>query len=46
MWEIAGYAVDRHYFPPGLQLPPATLKRLLPILLLVEHRHDGCEQFA
>ena len=25
---------------------PATLKRLLPILLLGEQRHNGCEQFA
>jgi len=24
----------------------ATLKRLLPISLLGEQRHDGCEQFA
>ena len=40
---------------PGGKLPllstrpavtPATLKRLLPILLLGEQRHDGCEQFA
>ena len=30
-----------HYFPPGLQLPS-----LLPILLLGEQRHNGCEQFA
>ena len=25
---------------------PATLKRLLPVLLLGEQRHTGCEQFA
>jgi len=25
---------------------PATLRGLLPISLLGEHRHDGCEQFA
>jgi len=25
---------------------PATLRGLLPILLLGEQRHDGCEQFA
>ena len=25
---------------------PATLKGLLPILLLGEQRHDGCKQFA
>ena len=39
-------AVRCHYFPPGLQLPPQPLKGLLPILLLGEQRHDGCEQFA
>jgi len=40
---------------PGGRLPllsarpavtPATLKRVLPVLLLGEHRHNGCEQFA
>jgi len=40
---------------PGGKLPllsarpavtPATLRGLLPILLLGEQRHDGCEQFA
>jgi len=35
-----------HYFPPGLQLPPQTFRGLLPILLLGEQRHSGCEQFA
>jgi len=35
-----------HYFPPGLQLPPQLLRKLLPILLLGEQRHNGCEQFA
>jgi len=25
---------------------PTTLKRLLPVLLLGEQRHNGCEQFA
>ena len=30
-------AVGCHYFPPGLRLP---------ILLLGEQRHNGCEQFA
>ena len=39
-------AVGCHYFPPGLQLPPQPLRRLLPILLLGKQRHDGCEQFA
>ena len=34
------------YFPPGLQLPSQPLRGLLPILLLGEQRHDGCEQFA
>jgi len=34
------------YFPPGLQLPPQPLRGLLPILLLGEQRHNGCEQFA
>jgi len=34
--------------PPGLQLPLQPLRGLLllPILLLGEQRHDGCEQFA
>ena len=40
---------------PGGRLPllsarpavtPATLKRLLPVSLLGEQMHDGCEQFA
>ena len=35
-----------HYFPPGLQLPPQSLRGLQPVLLLGEQRHDGCEQFA
>jgi len=35
-----------HYFPPGLQLPAQPLRELLPISLLGEQRHDGCEQFA
>ena len=34
------------YFPQGLQLPPLPLRGLLPILLLGEQRHNGCEQFA
>jgi len=38
--------VGCHYFPPGLQLPPQPLRGLLPISLLGEQRHDGCEQFA
>ena len=28
------------------QLPPQPLRGLLPILLLGEQRHNGCEQFA
>ena len=39
-------AVGCHYFPPGLQLPSQPLRGLLPVLLLGEQRHDGCEQFA
>ena len=39
-------AVGCHYFPPGLQLPPQPLRGLLPILLLDEQRHNGCEQFS
>jgi len=35
-----------HYFPPGLQLPSQTLRGLLPVSLLGEQRHDGCQQFA
>jgi len=45
MWVI-NRAVGCHYFPPGLQLPPQRLRGLLPILLLGEQRHYGCEQFA
>ena len=33
-------------FRQGLQLPPQPLRGLLPISLLGEQRHDGCEQFA
>jgi len=35
-----------HYFPPGLQLLPQSLRGLLPILILGKQRHNGCEQFA
>ena len=38
--------VGCHYFLPGLQLPSQPLRGLLPVLLLGEQRHDGCEQFA
>jgi len=41
-WVI-NLAVGCHYFPLGLQLPPQPLRKLLPISLLGEQRHDGCE---
>ena len=44
-WVI-NLAVGCHYFPPGLQLPPQPLRGLLPISMLGEQRHDGCEQFS
>jgi len=44
--RVINMAVGCHYFPPGLQLPPQPLRGLLPILLLGEQRHNGCEQFA
>jgi len=43
---IINPAVGCHYFPPGLQLPSQPLRGLLPILLLGEQGHNGCEQFA
>ena len=43
---IINPAVGCHYFPPGLQLPSQPSRGLLPISLLGEQRHDGCEQFA
>jgi len=33
-------------FPPGLQLLLQPVRGLLPILLLGEQKHNGCEQFA
>jgi len=39
-------AVGCHYFPPRLQLPPQPLRGLLPVSLLGEQKHNGCEQFA
>ena len=42
MWFI-NPAVGCHYFPPGLQLPPQPLRRLLPISLLGEQRRNECE---
>ena len=41
-----GTAVCCHYFQPGPQLPLQPLRGLLPISLLGEQRHNGCEQFA
>ena len=38
--------VNCHYFPSGLQLPSQPLRKLLPILLHGEQKHDGHEQFA
>jgi len=35
-----------HYFLSGLQLPSQPLRGLLPVSLLGEQRHNGCEQFA
>jgi len=43
---IINPTVGCHYFPPGLQLSSQPLRGLLPILLLGEQRHNGCEQFA
>ena len=37
--------VGCYYFPPGLQLRSQPLRWLLPVSLLGEQRHDGCEQF-
>jgi len=31
---------------PAVTPPPQPLRGLLPILLLAEHRHDECKQFA
>jgi len=36
-------AVGCHYFPPGPQLPSQPLRGLLPISLLSEQSHDGCD---
>jgi len=38
--------VGCYYFLPGPQLPSQPLRGLLPISLLGDQRHDGCEQFA
>jgi len=45
MWVI-NPAVGCHYFQPRLQLLLQPLRGMLPISLLGEQRHDGCEQFA
>ena len=40
-------AGDVSHKPGGRpQLPPQPLRGLLPVLLLGEQRHDGCEQLA
>ena len=46
MTWVINPAVGSHYCPPGLQLPFQPLRGLLPVSLLGEQRHDGCEQFA
>jgi len=43
---IINLNVGCHYFPPGVQLSTQRLKGTLPISLLGEQRHNGCEQFA
>ena len=44
--EVSHKPFGRLHFPPGLQLPPQPVRGRLPILLLGEQKHDGCEQFA
>ena len=44
--RVINLVVGCHYFLPGLQLPLQPLRGLLPISLLGEQRHDGCELFA
>ena len=34
------------YLPLSLQLPSQPLRGLLPVSLLLEQRHNGCEQFS
>ena len=46
MTWVINLAVGYHDFLQGLQLPLPPLRGLLPILLLGEQRHGGCEQFA
>jgi len=38
-------AVGYYYIPPDPQLPSQPLRGLLPVLLLGEQSHAGCEQF-
>jgi len=45
-YSVVNPAVGCHYFLPGLQDPSQPLRGLLPILLLGEQTHNGCEQFA
>jgi len=42
--RVINPAVGCHYFSPGLQLPSQPLRGLLPVSLLGEQKHDGCEQ--
>ena len=44
--RVINPAVGCHYFSPGLQLPSQPSRGLLPVSLLGEQKHDGCEQFA
>ena len=44
-WVIT-LAAGCHYLLPGPQIPSQPLRGPLPISLLGEQRHDGCEQFA
>ena len=43
VWQIV---CSESFFRPEQQLPSQPLSGLLPVLLLGEQRHDGCEQFA
>ena len=44
--SVINPVVGCHYFLPGPQLTSQPLRGLLPIWLLGEQRHNGCEQFA
>jgi len=41
-----GFRSWSRFLAVSLQLRPQPLRGLLPILLLCEQKHDGCEQFA